>query len=700
MTSPRNPSRVETSAEQSGAHSEQAALSRELAAFLIEFSIALNKHAMYPSGHPALRPAAESVVGRLATLLEQRDRLAFGVARTQLVIEGIATDPKNPLLSDLAGRLHRHHLGAITFRKGMDANELQNLLTVVAVEAEHSGQPLGLGPSEGLTAWRHARLHALTYERLELVEESAREAAEQGDARSRTRAAQLWMGLTRAALAIEDADEDLPHTDATFVARAINEHAGGTAYDQVIVGYMLQIAEEVGRDVAESRELRDRTSKLVSSLDRGTLQRLLKMGGNRPQRQKFLLNASQGLAVETVVHLVQSASEVEGQTISDSLLRMLQKLARHSEGVSATRRSAADNAVRDQITQLIRGWGLQDPNPTAYREALERMASADRVFAVAPEQRYRPEPRRILEMALEVDVMGDQVLRAVHELTDDKHLERLLHTLNTADAPDVVKAVWAYLETPEVIGNVARREPIDRGILDQLVGRAGTAAAEPLFEALAQSESATGRRVLIDHLVRLGSAVGSVAIGRLDDERWYVQRNILTILAELAEPPPEFDTRKYVQHADRRVRREAIRLLLRDPAQRDRAICVALADGDQRNVLLGLHSAIERCPRTAVTLLVSRATSDKTEEIRTLSIRALGVSGHPAALDALLEFVALRRKFFRWKPPPKSAEYLAALTAVHQFADDERAQRALSVAARSRDPEIASRARHAEGTES
>ncbi len=349
---------------------------------------------------------------------------------------------------------------------------------------------------------------------------------------------------------------------------------------------------------------------------------------------------------------------------------------------------------------MIRGWALKSSSPTQYQEALERMASADRIFSVAPEQMYRPEPRRMLEMALEVDVMGDQVLRAVHKLTDDKHLKWLLHTLDTADAPDVVKAVWAYLETPEVIGNIARREPIDREVLDQLVARAGTAAAEPLFEALAQSESVPSRRILIDRLARLGSAVGPLAIERLDDERWYVQRNILIILAELPELPPEFDAGDYVQHADGRVRQEAIRLLFRDPAQRDRAICVALADGDERNILLGLNSALEGCPKAAVPLLVSRATSGTTEEIRTLSIRALGVSGHPAALNTLLEFVAPRRKFFRWKPPPKSAEYLAAITAVCQFADDARARRALSVAARSRDPEIARRARHAEGQES
>ncbi|HLZ44550.1 MAG TPA: hypothetical protein VKQ05_02635 [Gemmatimonadales bacterium] len=98
--------------------SEKAALSRELADFLIELSIALHKHAMYPEGHPSLAPAAAGVTRR-ADLFEGRATLALGVARQQLVIEGVATDPKNPLLSELAGRLHRHHLGAVTFHRGL-----------------------------------------------------------------------------------------------------------------------------------------------------------------------------------------------------------------------------------------------------------------------------------------------------------------------------------------------------------------------------------------------------------------------------------------------------------------------------------------------------------------------------------------------------------------------------------------------------
>src|SRR3989454_12749340 len=177
---------------------EKAALSRELADFLIELSIALHKHAMYPEGHPSLAPAAAGVARRAEHLFEGRSTLALGVARQQLVIEGVATDVKNPLLAELAGRLHRHHLGAITFQRGLRVTEVADVLKTLAMEADRTGEPLGLGPPEQLRAWDHVRLHAVSYERLELLQEDDRVPSTEG-----LRGSQLWVGLARAALAAD-----------------------------------------------------------------------------------------------------------------------------------------------------------------------------------------------------------------------------------------------------------------------------------------------------------------------------------------------------------------------------------------------------------------------------------------------------------------------------------------------------------------
>jgi hypothetical protein len=77
---------------------------------------------MYPGGHPSLDAAVAGVTRCAARLLEERPVLVFGVARRQLVIQGVATDPDQPVLRRLAEGLHRH-LGAVSYSRGVRADE-------------------------------------------------------------------------------------------------------------------------------------------------------------------------------------------------------------------------------------------------------------------------------------------------------------------------------------------------------------------------------------------------------------------------------------------------------------------------------------------------------------------------------------------------------------------------------------------------
>lgn len=678
-------------------------LSRELSDFLIQLSIAIHRYAMYPDGHPSLGPTVENLVERLAGLLQERGQLSLGVARNQLVIEGVATDPGNPVLKDLAGRLHRHHLGAVTFTRGVYFDELQDALQLLSVEADRTGEPLGLNPTFRIGAWEHVRLYPLTYDRLELVGEAPPAAGEQGEeSRSaRTRAAQLWVGLARAAMAAErvhdaEAGGPAPTTeqsvpDPTAVARAIQTHQKDAAYDQVIVGYMLQIADELKRgETPESVALKKRVSRMVSTLDGGTLQRLLQMGGDRDQRRKFLLSASEGMAVDAVLDLVQAAAGEEQQTISTSMLRMLEKLAKHADHSRGQRRRVAERSMREQVMKLIRDWSLADPNPDGYRRALEQIAGTGPLFSVAPEARYLPEPRRIIEMALEVDTMGESVGRAIDQLIADGQLRWLTEILSGTRAQTVTAAIWKRIATPERLREILSGDPLDVKTLDLLLPQLGVEAAAPMLEALVEADAVQTRRLLLDRLVALGPELGPLAVARLDGAApWYVTRNLLSILAELPAVPPDFDPLSYADHEDPRVRREAMRLLLRNETTRDRAICLGLADDDEQVVRMAVTAAADRVPRAAIPLLVSRVTQGGDSGQRVAAIRVLAGSSAPAALEALLTIAAPRRALLGTKLPPRSPEYLAALAGLHRFGADPRARAALAAAARSRDPAIA-----------
>jgi hypothetical protein len=659
------------------------ALPRELSDFLIELSIALSKHAMYPAGHPSLWPVTEGVIRRLQRLFADRASVALGVARSQLVIEGMVTDPKNPVLKELASRLHRHHLGALTFRSGVTAEELTDLLLTLSKDPERGGAPLGLGPGSRLKGWEHIKLYPLSYEGLQLVEAQGGGEAEEPERRSRP--AQLWLGLAQAALASEGkafaTDLEQP-PDPERVARAIEHQSHNQAYDQVIVGYLLQIAEEMRRGGSkETALLRRRVSELLQQVDRERLTRLLQMGGDRRQRLQFVLDASQALAVQAVIDLIAAAAVAEEETISHTMLRMLRKLGRLATGADEQRRALAEHSVREQVSELVRGWSLRNPNPEAYGHALDRIAAypgPDRT-STASDAAYPPEPMRIVQMALELDVPASTVKRAIQELVRCGELRNVTDLLDRSEASDATEAIWTQITSAEVIREVVNREPRDAAQLDLLVERVGVAAAEPMLDALATSEVMQSRRILLDRLVKLGPAVGPLAVRRLQDASWYVQRNMLAILCELEERPPDFDARPFLDHTDARVRREALRYLLKDPTTRQRAIHYALADSDERATRLGLAAAIEHgLPDSAVPLAAALALGGSTSEQRIAAVKALATNCSPAAADALLGLVQSRRRGLFRKRIPKSAEAKLALEALAAYRDYQQVRKLLS----------------------
>ena len=689
------------SQSQAAVAKDGAALPRELADFLVELSIAMHKTAIYPPRHPLLERAVDGVAAKLAGLLRGRPTLSIGVARRQLIIEGVATDPNHPLLRELAQRFHRHHLGALRFNAGVMAGEIADVLATVAASADaaQQGTPVGLGPPEGLTRWEHVRLFPLTYEQLQLLEGDEDSG---GEGTGGTRAAQLWIGLARAALMAETnaaaasgaPEADVPD-DPEAVARAIDEHQSDEGYDQVIVGYLLQIAEELNakKDGAtEAPALQARVSRMVASLDPRTLRRLLAMGGDLGQRKRFVSDAAQGMKPNAVIDLVRAAAESSNQTISHSLLRMFNKLAVHSEQNTGGMGLEAESALRDNVQRLIGNWGLDDPNPDQYTAALETMSRATPTAEASDPDAGTLESERVIQMSLETGAIGDMVWQAVDRLVADGRTGELLDLAERAPQQRSAAAIRARAATQETLRAALDAQVADMELATRVARALGLAAAEPLLDALDGLDETNERtaRALGDMLVAIGPDAGEAVAARLPLSSWTTQRRILAILARLTALPDGFVPSDFTMHPDERVRMEALRLMLMREAHRERALRTAIADSDEKMLRLGLTAALESCPPGLVPVILRRLSDrDLASEPRVLAIRVLAASKTRTALDYLVGLTVRKRRFWGRRLAPKSAEVLAALGGLAQhWSDDPRAKAVIGLAERHTDTEM------------
>ncbi len=666
-----------------------AVLPRDLSDFVIELSIALHKHGMYPAGHPSLGVARSAVARRLDALLRERGSLALGVARHQLIIEGLATDSRNPLLQTLAQHLHRHGVGAVKFVDGVRIDEIDAMLALLATDPDRAGTSVEPGTTSSHFRSDHISLLPLTYDQLELVNDS-----EDGTATSevRHRTSQLWLDLARAALQSDEEVERTP-VDPAVVADAINAHVREQAYDQVIIGYLLQISSELSAgERAESAVLRRRVSALVNALEPDQLRRILEQGGDFAQRRRFLLDASRGMSVDAALALVQAASDSSARVISEALMRLFNKMALHAEHGAPAVKPEAELALRTQIQQLIAEWTLPDPSSRQYAAMLEQMAVDRPLFAVPDASMYRCESERLIQMSIETGASGPMLRETVQAMVERGELLVVIDALEGIPEPNAaVATIVECLATTDNLRALLDESPADSREICWLVSRLGAAAAEPLLDELEGAETRARRRALLDQLAALGSAIGAAVAVRIPNAPWYVQRNMLSLLEGMHELPEEFSAVPYASHPDPRVRRQAIRILFEQEGERAAAVLTALRDSDDQIVRLGLGRALDDCPDGALAAIRERLADRSLDaELELLAIRVVASVDDPRAVDCLLEYVVKSRGWFRGtrlnKGSPRALVALAGLAS--RWASEPRVAAVLQRAARHPDPAV------------
>jgi hypothetical protein len=686
---------------------ESAGLSRKLAEFLVEFATAVQKHAIYPEGHPLLESAIDKLMRRLDPLLAGQLPVAFAVARVQLVIEGVATDPNNPLMRELAGRLHRHQLGAIKILPGVMSSELTDFLAAVAVDPSLQERQIAL--TAQTERWAHLELLPVSYDRLEIMGESALTPEEA----SKAGATLMWIALARSALMSDELGDSMVLDPATL-ARAIASNGSDPAYDQSVLGFLMQITESLkgggGPEDGGGGELRAQLSELLRVMQPDSLERLMRMGGDADARKRFVLDASHQLAADAVVSLVQAASKASGHEISNSLLRLMGKLALQAEGGGALQRAGATSALRDHVDSLVDGWQAKNLNPGGYQGALDAM-SRRQVMSLRSEHRQHPcEPHRMVCTGLETDTLGAAVWRAVDHMVTHGGIATLLDLLDRAPEGGLVSAeLWPLVCTRDNVRQLLRDEQVEMRLLERIARRLGLDVVDMLIEALEHAETRTLRRKLLDLLAGFGSEIGPVVVERIvkPDNPWFVQRNLLTLLTMIPQIPEGFSPKAFMGNKDARVRREALKLLLRMPAERDHAITSAVTDSDENIVQVALNAALERCPAGAVPLIVRKVDAQKyPPPTRALAIRVVAAAQLPDTLPWLIAFTVSDKKWYHRgeKFAAKSPELLAAINGLAaSWGHDARAAEIVARAGKSKDSEIKAasivRKRHGDRTD-
>jgi alkylhydroperoxidase/carboxymuconolactone decarboxylase family protein YurZ len=254
-------------------------------------------------------------------------------------------------------------------------------------------------------------------------------------------------------------------------------------------------------------------------------------------------------------------------------------------------------------------------------------------------------------MGIEIGRPTRSVLDSFEEMVGEGAIGELLDLLEVApsDNPAVVE-LRQRIEEPHIFGLLFEAESPDFELIDRMIALLGLGAVDPMLDAITNSDSRAVRSQLFRRLVGFGAEIAPMVATRLDDGRWYVRRNMLSLLDELGGMPPGSSAAVYLEDEVEAVRLMGIKLLLREADQRDRAVVAALDSNDSRTVILGLVSARDDCPDSQVPRIVELALDTRRpREIRVYATRALAGVRREEAIEALLQLARQKRGLAFWR---------------------------------------------------
>ncbi|MCF6179764.1 MAG: hypothetical protein L3J63_10310 [Geopsychrobacter sp.] len=577
---------------------------RLLSNFVYEINIARRHMSTYPNGHPMIAKSTDKVLGLLDRLFEFRPAIGFGVARDALMFEGEWLDRKNPVYRDFAAFLFSRGIAAIHFMRHADCDELirfNQLLRSERAEIQQYGGYPALLETQQIS---HVKVIPVDYRNFTTVDEE-RIGQDDYDQEREPLWENFLLGMMEGVLDPAGSRLYMPADfDPRLVAGILNRKSEGQGmsgkenYEAVITSFISQTR------ATGSTNTRGRPQG-PSNEELGTLITEL----NPELRRQFLnstfrtLDARQGSA-EVVLQafpkelIIDSLNQINQQQIqvSSSILNLLGKLSKHQND---TRRSSTiqgkttlDSTDANERMRLI--FREEDNRifiPEAYQNALDTIVSSEQVTLLKDEEMEslratlysQSVERQTCAIAFELMSTADSELESTlqHNLVDlarffletgdftalnDLH-QRWTDYLNRDEvatfflAEEVLATLHSREFVVETLDALERFGPDKQEEVRDYILAVGAPFADELINRLSQTESMTIRRYYMGCLKDMGSNAHEAILEGLQDQRWYLVRNLVIVLAQQQIPALIKKLYPLLDYPHPRVHQEILKLM-------------------------------------------------------------------------------------------------------------------------------------------
>ena len=560
---------------------------------IIELNISRRSVGLYPPDHPIVEQSIARAFELLQKLFELRSSITLGIAKETLIIDEYSLDKKNPVFSEFALSLHDKGIAAITFFNGLETNDLITLHELITMKEGPTGKALlENAEKKGL---RHVKLSLIDLSSFGFVE---------GSLKPSTLEPKLWedyiYGLLQGKLAASEAEGIVltitPEQIASVVNSNMSEDAPDETYDRVISSYLSRKGKP-----RLSKESFERFLSFVKNLNPELKSQFLNRALSMPSYARAEIDMTLSQLKEDDIQKMIEVFQERSSILPESLMNIIDKLEKvkpDSKTMSQLSSGAGslvdDIELDDSIVRL-----LEDSSSSfvgdGYKRELEVILKGLKAEeSTLLEQIGNDCTDKVIDLTisdttlelLESDSISSEdflkLLTKLSELTDT-----FLDTGRFQEISYIYNAIYSHslsgrfkVEALSMINHFFRSEQFIEKLLYALKmwGRHDREGAvslskvlkftliNPLFDTLAAESNPTVRKFFLHVLSNLGSDILPEVNRRLNDERWYVVRNMIYLIRECSSGRYQKDyvhkIRKFTRDKNTKVCMEAVKTLL------------------------------------------------------------------------------------------------------------------------------------------
>ena len=595
----------------------------------------LCKHlSLYSEDNDVVAKTTDRLLNSISQAHAAGDDLLVTVAKHGFLAQGEFLNQKNQLFGKFARRMFQHGISSFTILPALTIPSLYAFLRILLRNPTETWDEGGIGTSLKNREIAGIEVTEMSESDFRLLDSADQE---QDDAPQPT--TDLWNKFARSifnSLTGEELDSlaDGEASPAELADRISELLVGRPAEEQEA------LARELTRFVATLQREKMKTARteallhladFVNNLSDDLRHSVMSGICNLQLTEEYAEDFFNGLSDKTILEAFRQMANQQGYAppVVMSLIGKLASTRKLVTDVELAAHFSAQEEMANKVKELFKPDEFKKYVPSRYQKALMQVLNNQQIpdglskklqelkksledFQL--EQQVAKLSLHILNNNPDASYLKGLRQRLIGSMqfhldaADYASLTRLCRTCFTGKSAEEIQLLVELIPdsfTEQVLGDVARLGKEYQLHIAEVIALVGTPFARPLLEATALESDRSIRLFHMNCLKKLGHQVADHAVLFLNDERWFVQRNMLILLGELGAEEKLPKIRPLLNHSHQKVRQEALKtcLLLHDDESIQKLIN-NLSSNNRQEVLHAITmSQLANSPKLSAELL-------------------------------------------------------------------------------------------------